>query len=860
MFVLTLGLIIAVVVLWQRVKTLDQRVASLEDLKRERAAALPPETHVAEVAEAPSSTPKPRTVTIVNRPTPAIVSEPEPLEKSPATLEPPIKAEPPTKQPPTIGFEELFGTKLPIWGGGITLAVAGIFIVKYSIDAGLLSPAIRVVFGLIFAVLLVAGAELARRWKETAIDPRISQALAGAGIAAAYSSILIATNLYHLIGPMAGFIGLAITTAAALALALRFGSPTAVLGLVGGLAAPALVGESTGNIAPLTAYLALVIGGLAAVGRSQRWGWLTASALIGGFGWGLLLIFFEALDGRNVAALGVFTLLLAFAIPVLLGGVAHERLLRAGSAILGAVQIALIVMQGGYGPLEWAFYGLLSAAAIILARIDQKLTIIPPIALGIGLATMLGWHNPSGTMLALVAGGGVILFAGSALAMIWSDRGSVRDAIQAAVTLGGALVVSAIIAPTDLLTEKQWSLLAIAAAVPLIASAAQGARRAIPRRDLRFLVLALSAALLACIAMPGLFDEHALPAIYAVGIAGLVELWRQSPGLDYRGALIVVLLAAAASMADSFGRWLGGSLQTIGGEPLYVVTLPKPTRTLTDLILPAAILSLAAWRSAPILSGRLSRVALAIPVLLGIAGLFILYKQIFSIDGAPAFKDHGMLERVLLDQLLFAIGWAALSWRDRMAGLRALGLAVTSIAVIRVMLYNVLLFDPLWRQQLIGPVPIANLLTAAFLLPLFWLWLAEKQEPALSNRLKSVLIGIQMTLVSLFVAASVRQIFHGSLLAVGGVGPGEDICRSLAAIALATGFLRWGIFRRERPWRIASLALMLLAVIKVFVVDTSGLEGLMRIASFVALGFSLIGIGWLYSRHLKADTQPGPEA
>jgi uncharacterized membrane protein len=43
---------------------------------------------------------------------------------------------------------------------------------------------------------------------------------------------------------------------------------------------------------------------------------------------------------------------------------------------------------------------------------------------------------------------------------------------------------------------------------------------------------------------------------------------------------------------------------------------------------------------------------------------------------------------------------------------------------------------------------------------------------------------------------------------------------------------------------------MLLAVLKVFLFDVSGLDGLLRIASFAALGFSLIGVGWLYSRFL----------
>ena len=44
---------------------------------------------------------------------------------------------------------------------------------------------------------------------------------------------------------------------------------------------------------------------------------------------------------------------------------------------------------------------------------------------------------------------------------------------------------------------------------------------------------------------------------------------------------------------------------------------------------------------------------------------------------------------------------------------------------------------------------------------------------------------------------------------------------------------------------------MLLAVIKVFIFDAAGLEGLARIASFFALGVCLIGIGWFYSRQLS---------
>lgn len=47
-----------------------------------------------------------------------------------------------------------------------------------------------------------------------------------------------------------------------------------------------------------------------------------------------------------------------------------------------------------------------------------------------------------------------------------------------------------------------------------------------------------------------------------------------------------------------------------------------------------------------------------------------------------------------------------------------------------------------------------------------------------------------------------------------------------------------------------SLLLMLAAVAKVFLHGAAGLDGLARVVSFAGLGFSLLGLGWLYSRFL----------
>src|SRR4030095_8881956 len=84
-----------------------------------------------------------------------------------------------------LGFEELFGRRLPIWAGGITLAIAGFLVVKLSIEAGLLSPPVRVILGSIFGLALIGAAEIALRQEHRLRDARVRQALAAAGVGAA---------------------------------------------------------------------------------------------------------------------------------------------------------------------------------------------------------------------------------------------------------------------------------------------------------------------------------------------------------------------------------------------------------------------------------------------------------------------------------------------------------------------------------------------------------------------------------------------------------------------------------------------------------------------------------------------------
>jgi uncharacterized membrane protein len=148
---------------------------------------------------------------------------------------------------------------------------------------------------------------------------------------------------------------------------------------------------------------------------------------------------------------------------------------------------------------------------------------------------------------------------------------------------------------------------------------------------------------------------------------------------------------------------------------------------------------------------------------------------------------------------------------------------------------------------------LLSLLLPAYGLPLAWLWLVGRYEPELAERIGRARVLIQMLLIVLLAFSILRQVAEGSLLSGPELSAAEDIARSILAAALAIAFLLWGIATGSRERRIFSLVLMLAAVAKVFLLDASGLEGLMRIASFVALGLSLIGIGWLYSRSFAGE-------
>ena len=872
-------------------------------------------------------------------------------------------------------FEDIFGRRLPIWAGGFALAIAGIFLVRYSIEAGLVTPAVRVIMSFAFGLALMAGAEGAYRYEDRVRDPRVRQALAGAGLATLYGAFYLAGTAYGLIGAGAAFVGLAAVTAAAVALSFRFGLPCAVIGLVGGFAAPMLVDSDSSNIPLLSFYLALVTGGLTWAGQSQGRSWMGYAALAAGLGWGVLMMFTGASSTSDFAALGLYLLVLGSVLPAFLhskGGPSLPKLAAGGIATL---QMAVLVSNAGFDMLTWGLYLLIGAALSGLGWRYPDLRLGTLVGAGLGLWLLAIWPDPITRDFILVAGAMAVIFAGMPLFYQWRSKAGLTDLAQLSAVAAGIAVLSYVRfsswgeAPSEPQLAASFAALA---AIPAAAYAFIWTRREEDdtRRSLILLapaVLMLFAALLmltpawlapamaAIIALilaamwwmrdaaalqisawvgavitlialavtPGF--EAELARLGTVALSDTAKLHNQTHALIRWAATLLPFFAMAvlgrnkttqsageifavfllysliAQLAPSMAlAWIGA----IGAIALYLWQNAREAAWGTALIIAIlwAVVPVLVWLTAgaeavagmPFMADavisvrdmglKIAPTAAALGLMIYadthrpkafraamMAGLGVLvtvvihslYKQVWSIESVLAFEHYAMGERTIWQAGLLALAFGAWKLLPQIPALkdmaRSVSLTLVAVSLGHFIWFTLVLHNPLMSIQHVGPTPVANWLTLAYLTAIAGLWFGlvlsspnSLWSDEVQDKLRVAVNVATMFLIGLLAYSLLRQIFAGSELTSLGIGQNESLLISLLGIVLALAYLAWGSVRNTRSWRIGSLVLMLGAVGKVFLVDAAVLDGLLRIASFMALGFSLIGIGWVYSRQLSS--------
>ena len=212
---------------------------------------------------------------------------PIPAAKLSPVAPPPIRPPPPPPPPRRpIDWEAFFGVKLFAWIGGFVLFLGIVFLVKYSFENNLITPAMRVAIGTVLGLgLIVTG------WLTATRRYRVSgQSLCATGVLVLYGNIFAAHVFYHLIDLVPAFASMAIVTAAAFFLAVRMNAQViVVLGLLGGFLTPVLLSTGVDNPTALFGYIAVLNIGIAAVALRKRWDYLVLLAAAGTiliqFGW-----------------------------------------------------------------------------------------------------------------------------------------------------------------------------------------------------------------------------------------------------------------------------------------------------------------------------------------------------------------------------------------------------------------------------------------------------------------------------------------------------------------------------------------------------------------------------------------------
>ncbi|HMC91775.1 MAG TPA: DUF2339 domain-containing protein, partial [Allosphingosinicella sp.] len=550
-----------------------------------------------------------------------------------------ITAEPATPVRETLAalFERYVGGRLLIWAGGIALAVAGVFLVRFSIQVGLISPPVQMAFAALFGFVLIGLAEWAYRKPGALPDPRVGQSLAGAGIFVLYAAAYGSLVLHHLFGHGTAMVLMIAITGIALALSLRHGAPTAVMGLAGGFATPLLVGERHGQIIPLLFYLGILDAALFGLAARRGWTWLAAAAALLSFAWSAALLFSAPGDAL---ATGLFVLVLAVGASLPRArdeenGKGGRQLAFLRPAGLGILQLAILVGRTDLGLSAWGLFAALSAASFFLAGRSGEYRPIPAVALGAALVLLVvKGMAPVEPQLGAIGLGVTLLFSAGAAAALFRRPGEALlwTAIACVAFAGPPIILGTL--HDEWLSSSRWGLVFAAAALGPLALAAF--RHGAGEADRPRLVAAEAALLLLGIAAYDLVPEAFLPAAWLLLTAGAALAAARLKDRDL--TLLTYALAAVAVLAsitlvpqlwDGLGRALFGSA-------VLATELPGALRALEVLLLPAALL-LVIWWLAP---RRLPRLRLALPgaaVGLAVAGLYILFKQAW---GLASWEDY----------------------------------------------------------------------------------------------------------------------------------------------------------------------------------------------------------------------------
>jgi uncharacterized membrane protein len=870
-FVMALGLRARTLRLEERLGALELALAAGVQKPRDAAAEASP-------AEAPEST-EAEEVGEVAQPDDALEQPPAP--SAPDGVIP---------QPPRPGLEERLGSRWAVWVGGVALALGGFLLVRFSVEQGYFGPEMRLFGAAVLALALIgAGEWFRRREREEGLvgipSAHVPSVLTAAGTATAFATVYAAYGLYAFISPATAFVLLGVISLGTLTAAVLHGPALAALGLLAALASPLLVSTQEPDPWALVIYLVFPVGAAYALARLRHWRWLAVAAALGAALWGVVIALnFEDQLAPALCNVIIQTLLAAIMLVVdpnrgVSDEEAHPDLLALGVLAAFALLAVLASTNITEGP-GWAWFG----GGMALLHLAIAVFVAPAagaalFAAAIATATLALWPvvriaetepqnvlpgGPGGVPLPdalhLYLGFGIIIGAALAGASLWRLMRGRRLAFLPAACYAAA----ATLGPLALLVVAYWRVEAFAASIPFALAAGalalgatviagflrahQGEARALPLGVAAFAaaaVAALALGLTFALEKGMLTVAFALAALGTAWVAAQTRIWVLRYVVGALGVIVLGRIIWDPAIAGS----------DLGTTPIF-------NWLLWGYGVPALSFALSARILAHEARDRVTRLSESLAIVFSALLVFFEIRHWIN-DGDILRPASGLVEAGLMATagLLFSIVMVRLDARRPDAVYRIASLAFGAFTLVIAFGLLTITKNPYVTGTVIVGGAIINGLLLGYLIPaiaaLALAWSARRTRPRWYVRLAA---GLGLLLQLLYMLTEIRRLFQGPTIGFNQpTGETELWVYSVALVAMGVILLAVGLLWNIRLARLLSAAYILVAVLKVFLIDLASLEGALRALSFIGLGLVLVGIGFAYQK-LLARTRAAPPA
>jgi uncharacterized membrane protein len=517
-------------------------------------------------------------------------------------------------------------------------------------------------------------------------------------------------------------------------------------------------------------------------------------------------------------------------------------------ALTGTFLAAIVLQDDDRQTVGWVALAVHGAGLYALGRRAPRFQYVAALAPVLSIAALAlwwlftggrgeGWDNDRFAWTVLLFG---LLYAAGAFALLWNAG---RPGFWAALSVGAALTHFLLCWYILRFVEggAPWGLISIGLAAPFLVGAERLSRwrGQMPGATEALGFLAAGVSFFIAAAIPLELSRHWITVAYAIELAAVayiavrLELWAMRQ--ICWGLLAVVVIRFVLNP--------------------YLLDYPTGTMPIFNWMLWSYGISIAALavgrgylRSTPE-----ERLVQAIEASIALLAFTLLTMEVHSLF--PPSKDMpspGFMERALLGTVwgAFAVAclWLArlrldsvLLWAWRLSG---------SLAVALVIGLQVFLLNPIAQVADVGELPILNGLLIAYAVPAALAGLARRWVDVENSEVARLLTGLTASVLAfVYVSFEVRHYYDPSFEnGISVVGDVELYTYSFVWLLFGVALLAIGFWRGAPALRHAGMALVCIVVAKVFLVDMSGLQGLLRVMSFLGLGAALLGLGYAYRR------------